>query len=72
MDSTVGLAMSIKEIKAIIWDLQAQAAAVPQAVHGTITPVPPPPQDGSVDPPLMLDNACTTRFQLPNGLLPTF
>ena len=28
MDSTVGLAMSIKEIEAIVWDLQAQAAGI--------------------------------------------
>ena len=63
LDSTVGLAMSIKEIEAIVWDLQAQEATAPQKIHGTGTPVPPTSPGGSIDPPPTLDNARTTGFR---------
>ena len=72
MDSTVGLATSIKEIEAIVRDIDAQATTAPQDVHGTGTPMPPTSPGVPLDPPLMIDNACTTRFRLPDGVVPTF
>ena len=72
IDSTVGLATSIKEIEAILQGFQAQVAAAPPVDQGADTPVPPPLPGGSVDPPPMLGHARTTRFQFPNGLMPTF
>ncbi len=67
-DSTVGLATSIKEIKAIVQDLRAQVATLPQVDQGT-DPFPPPLRGVSVNPPSMPG---ATRFQLPGGLMPTF
>ena len=72
IDSTVGLATSIKEIEAILQGFQAQVAAAPPVDQGTDTPVPPPLPGGSVNPPPMLRPACTNRFQLPDELMPTF
>ncbi len=42
-DSTIGLATSIKKIKAIIHDLRAQVATLPQVNQGTDPSAPPPP-----------------------------
>ncbi len=41
-DSTVGLATSIKEIEAIVQDLQAQVASLPEVNQGTNPSAPPP------------------------------
>jgi hypothetical protein len=41
-DSTVGLAMSIKEIKAITQDIRAQVGTLPQVDQGTDPSTPPP------------------------------
>ena len=50
MDSTVGLAMSIKEIETIVQDLQAQLATALQVGQGADTPAPPPLPGGSAAP----------------------
>ena len=68
MDSTVGLATSIKEIEALVHDLRQQQQQEP--VHRETTPTTPPPVWGaSVDPPPTLG---TSRLNLPGGLNPTF
>ena len=50
VDSTVGLATSVKAIEATVKDLQAQVATVPQVKQGADKSVPPPLPRGSVNP----------------------
>jgi hypothetical protein len=72
-DSTTGLVMSIKTLKFIVQEIQAQAATGHPIAHqvnqGTTHQRPPV---GPVDPPPMPVHTRTTCFQTTDGLSPTF